>query len=183
MIDQVRAGNLLVASPGMHESIFDRTVIILLENDDEGSTGLVLNRPSEITASSALPPAAGLAIPDRVFLGGPVEEGTALVLAEPHDPAMSELHFARNGIGLLDLGGMDLFDQQHLARIRVFSGYAGWGPNQLNEELNAGAWIPTDALPEDIWHVDSNTLWAKVLRRQGGMTRFLASYPDQPWLN
>lgn len=177
------AGGLLLATPGMHNAIFDRTVIMLLEHNDEASMGLVLNRPSTISAGHVLPQVAGLAVPDLVFLGGPVEEGTALVLAEPADPTQSDLVHPQNGVGLVDLTEPDPMASGAIARVRVYSGYAGWGPGQLEEELQSGAWITAEARPTDLWHTDSDILWASVLRRQEGLTRFLASYPDQPWLN
>lgn len=181
--DAPSAGGLLLATPGMHNAVFDRTVIMLLEHHDEASMGLVLNRPSTIAAGAVLPQIAGLAEPDVVFLGGPVEEGTALVLAEPTESAQTDLHYPRNGIGLVDLTDPDPMIGSTIARVRVYSGYAGWGPGQLEEELRAGAWITAEAVPTDLWHTDSDVLWASVLRRQHGLTRFLASYPDQPWLN
>ena len=178
----VAAGELLVASPGMHDSTFDRTVILLLEHDESGSMGLVLNRPSQIRVADALPTMAGLADPGVLFLGGPVEEGTALVLAEPADPAAPDMHYMRDGVGLFDLGRTEAADPD-LIRVRVFSGYAGWGPRQLENELRTGSWICADMEASDIWDAGSDMLWAKVLRRQGGLTRFLATYPEQPWLN
>jgi len=137
----VAAGELLVASPGMHDSTFDRTVILLLEHDESGSMGLVLNRPSDIRVADALPNMASVAEPDVLFLGGPVEEGTALVLAEPADPAAPDMHYMRDGVGLFDLGRSELAEAK-LVRVRVFSGYVGWGPRQLEGELRTGSWIP-----------------------------------------
>ncbi len=174
-----RAGDLLLASPGMHDSIFDRTVILLLDHGVEGSMGLVLNRPSPLTVSATLPQFAERAEPDLLYVGGPVEEGTALVLAEPVDPVEPALHHLHNGVGLVDLGD----DVPALQRIRVFSGYSGWGPRQLEGELRQGAWITAPCAEGDVWTLDSENLWARALRRQGGLTSFLADYPDQPWLN
>ena len=180
----VAAGDLLVATPGMHDGTFDRTVILLLDHgENEPSMGLVLNRPSEIRVADALPSMASVAKPPVLFLGGPVEEGTALVLAEPVDPASPSLHYMRDGVGLLDMASPEGGVIHGLLRVRVFSGYAGWGPRQLEAELRSGAWITAAAEPSDLWADDTDSLWARVLRRQGGLTRFLDSYPDQPWLN
>ena len=176
------SGALLLASPGMHETTFDRTVIFLLEHDESGSMGLVLNRPSDMLVSDALPDFGRLANPDRLYLGGPVEEGTALVLAEPVDPAAPDMHFMHNGIGLLDLA-TDRDPAFHIQRARVFSGYAGWGPRQLEGELRGGAWILGRCLDDDLWSTDHQRLWGQVLARQGHMSDFLQHYPVQPWLN
>ena len=180
----VAAGELLIATPGMHDGTFDRTVILLLDhNENESSMGLVLNRPSGILVEDALPSMSAVAQPPVLFLGGPVEEGTALVLAEPIDPAGPSLHYMRDGVGLLDMASPEGDVIHGLHRVRVFSGYAGWGPRQLETELRNGAWITAAAEPSDLWTDDADALWARVLHRQGGLTRFLASYPDQPWLN
>lgn len=175
-------GSLLVASPGMHDTTFDRTVIFLIEHDDGGSMGLVLNRPSKTLVRDALPDFSLFAEPDHLYLGGPVEQGTALVLAEPVDPAAPDMHFMHEGIGLLDLT-TERDPRVHLERARVFSGYAGWGPRQLETELRSGAWVLAACDPSDLWAGEYQTLWARVLLRQGGMQDFLALYPEQPWLN
>ncbi len=176
------AGTLLVASPGMHDTTFDRTVIFLVEHDDDGSMGLVLNQPSDMLVSDALPDFGRVVNPDRLYLGGPVEQGTALVLAEPLDPAAPYMHYMHNGIGLLDLA-----DEQDpaftLERARVFSGYAGWGPRQLENELRAGAWILARCEDGDLWCADHQRQWARIVARQGHMEEFLMEWPEQPWLN
>lgn len=178
----LETGSLLIASPGMHEVTFDRTVIFVIEHDNQGSMGLVLNRPSDMLVSDALPDFGQLADPDRLYVGGPVEQGTALVLAEPLDPAAPDMHFMHDGIGLLDLAA-ERDPRLHLERARVFSGYTGWGPRQLETELRSGAWIIGRSEPGDLWACDSQNMWARVLARQGTMEDFLLSYPEQPWLN
>lgn len=175
-------GSLLLASPGMHEETFERTVIFVLEHDESGSMGLVLNRPSDMLVSDALPDFGPLANPDRLFLGGPVEQGTALVLAEPLDPAAPGMHFMHQGIGLLDLTN-EQEQRISLERARVFSGYAGWGPRQLETELRNGAWIIANSDPQDLWNSNHQTLWARIMARQGDFSEFLSEYPSQPWLN
>ena len=175
-------GSLLLASPSMHEETFECTVIFILEHDESGSMGLVLNRPSDMLVSDALPDFGNLANPDRLFLGGPVEQGTALVLAEPLDPAAPGMHFMHQGIGLLDLTN-DEDPRISIERARVFSGYAGWGPRQLETELRNGAWIIAKCDPQDLWNTDHQTLWARIMARQGNFSEFLAEYPSQPWLN
>lgn len=175
-------GTLLLATPGMHDATFDRTVIFLVEHDEGGSMGLVLNRPSDMLVSDALPDFSRVANPDRLYLGGPVEQGTALVLAEPLDPAAPDMHYMVDGIGLLDLA-TDRDPLSTLERARVFSGYAGWGPRQLEGELRSGAWIIGQCKGEDLWATDHQRLWAQVMARQGSMADFLAHYPEQPWLN
>ena len=177
----LQSGMLLVATPGMHDVTFDRTVIFLLEHDESSSMGLVLNRPSDMLVSDAIPQLGSVARPERLFVGGPVEQGTALVLAEPVDPASPEMYFMHGGIGLLDL--REEAPSSKLERARAFSGYAGWGPRQLESELRSGAWILARCEPSDLWDHDHRHLWARVMARQGSMSAFLSAYPEQPWLN
>lgn len=177
----LESGMLLVATPGMHDVTFDRTVIFLLEHDESSSMGLVLNRPSEMLVRDAIPQLDTVTRPERLFLGGPVEQDTALVLAEPVDPASPGMYFMHGGIGLVDLA--DEAPTGKLERARAFSGYAGWGPRQLEAELRSGAWILARCEPSDLWDHDYQHLWARVIARQGNMSTFLATYPEQPWLN
>jgi len=174
------AGDLLLASPGLHDGIFDRAVIFLLDHSPEGSMGLVLNRPSELRVEEALPTLDLTDGADPVYLGGPVEEGTALVLAEPADPIGADLHYARGGVGLIDLA---LPEPVQVIRARVFSGYAGWGPRQLETELRSGAWVIAPSREEDLWEDDSDDMWARIMSRSGVIDDFLRQYPGQPWLN
>lgn len=177
----LRSGMLLIATPGMHDVTFDRTVIFLLEHDESSSMGLVLNRPSDMLVSDAIPQLDLRTRLDRLYIGGPVEQDTALVLAEPIDPAAPDMYLMNNGIGLLDLGTQG--PPSRLERARAFSGYAGWGPRQLESELRSGAWILGECESSDLWNPDPNHLWARALARQGKMTEFLKQYPGQPWLN
>lgn len=180
--DMLDSGMLLVATPGMHDVTFDRTVIFLLEHDESSSMGLVLNRPSDMLAADAIPQLPTFARPERLYVGGPVEQDTALVLAEPVDPAAPDMYFMHDGIGLLDLGVEHGITCQ-LERARAFSGYAGWGPRQLETELRHGSWILARCQPSDLWDQDHQHLWARVMARQGTMSEFLNAYPEQPWLN
>ena len=177
----LESGMLLVATPGMHDVTFDRTVIFLLEHDESSSMGLVLNRPSDMLVSDAIPQLGNVARSERLFVGGPVEQDTALVLAEPVDPASPGMYFMHGGIGLLDLA--DEAPTSPLERARAFSGYAGWGPRQLESELRSGAWILARCEPSDLWDQNFQHLWARVIGRQGHMREFLQAYPEQPWLN
>lgn len=178
----LRSGMLLIATPGMHDVTFDRTVIFLLEHDESSSMGLVLNRPSDMLVSDAIPQLECSTRPERLYIGGPVEQGTAIVLAQPIDPAAPDMYLMNNGIGLLDLG-TEPTTTTGLERARAFSGYAGWGPRQLESELRGGAWILGECEPTDLWDQNHQQLWARAVARQGNMSEFLSHYPGQPWLN
>lgn len=172
-------GSLFVATPLLTDPNFERTVILMLEHTEEGALGLVLNRPSELTVADAMPEWADqCADPEVVFGGGPVQPGAALVLGERPDSRRTEAF----SVVFEQIGVIDLQDQapHDIGRVRVFSGYAGWSPGQVEAELAEDAWWVLDAAPEDVFAEDPDELWRTVLRRQGGRLAWFANYPDDP---
>jgi putative transcriptional regulator len=166
-------GKLLVATPGLLDPNFFRTVVLLLEHSEEGAVGVVLNRLSDYELVAALPDwEEWAAAPSVVFVGGPVAEGTAICLGrlDGHD-----------GITVVDASR----DPDDLApdEVRFFSGYAGWGMDQLEDEIEDGAWLIVDADPDDALDDEPELLWSRVLERQGGRLALLANYPDDPTTN
>jgi putative transcriptional regulator len=175
-LDVSLAGRLLVASILLGDPNFDRTVVFLLQHDEEGALGLVLNRPSASTVLEHLPWLAGSVIePGVVFVGGPVEPEVAIAL-ESTDT--SDRPTALPGVGIADVNRTEAG-----APLRVYSGYSGWGGGQLEGELAEGAWIMLGAEPGDLFTQDPGGLWATVLRRQGGHLGLLSTYPPDPSLN
>jgi putative transcriptional regulator len=175
-MDESMRGQLLIASPQLAD-YFRRSVILVIEHTDEGALGVVLNRPTEATVADAVPRLAELAGEDElVRSGGPVQPEAVLALADFEDPA---------DIGTAVLGTVGLLDPDRpdprLQRLRVFAGYAGWSPGQLDEELEEGAWIVEPARPEDPFASDDQ--WISVLRRKGGGYALMTTMPDDPTLN
>src|SRR4051812_34607436 len=134
-------GQLLIASPALTEPTFSRTVILLTEHTDEGAMGVVLNRPSTAQVSDAVPELAGLAGDDTpIYVGGPVQTEALIVLAEFRDrAAAAAIVVADVGLVSADVETETLIEATR--RARVFAGYSGWGPGQLESELEAEAWI------------------------------------------
>lgn len=191
MEDGIRVGLLLVATPQLEDPNFRRTVVLLVEHDAEGGTlGVVLNRPTEIPVDRVLPPWAELATgPAVVFQGGPVALENALALARLPGEDEPLGWRALNGgaevarVGLVDLEAPPGLLAAELLQLRVFAGYAGWSPGQLEEEIESGSWFTFDALPGDPFMARPDDLWAMVLRRQGGLLAAVAQYPPDPTLN
>jgi putative transcriptional regulator len=174
--DMSLAGRLLVASTMLGDPNFDRTVVFMLQHDDEGALGLVLNRPSDSAVRDHLPWLAEIVIePDVVFVGGPVEPEIAIALESTPTPDRAT---ALPGVGLAEVN-----QREGSTPLRVFSGYSGWGGGQLEGELAAGAWIVVGAETGDVFTTDPEGLWARVLRRQGGHLTLLSTYPPDPSLN
>jgi putative transcriptional regulator len=176
-------GQLLVAGPALVDPNFARSVVLIADHDDEGALGVILNRPLPVSVHDAAPPLVALVGPDDpIFQGGPVQPQAAVVLAEferLEDAGM----IAFDSIGFL-MGEVEEEVTRRLRRARVFAGYAGWGPGQLEAELaEEGGWIVEPALPSDPFTEEPASLWSTVLRRKGGEYALLATMPVDPSMN
>jgi putative transcriptional regulator len=177
------AGRLLVALPALADPNFERTVVLVLDHDDEGALGLVLNRPT-LTAVADVLTGWGSVVtaPTLVFGGGPVEPQAVvgLALARPgHEPPET----IGGRIRTVDPTADPAQVATEVVGARLFAGYAGWAPGQLEDEIAEGAWTVVDAEPEDVVATDPERLWSAVLARQPGSLRLLASFPEDPALN
>ena len=175
-------GHLLIAGPGLVDPNFWRAVVLVGEHSEEGALGVVLNRPSETAVTEAVPELALLADDlGAVHVGGPVQPSAVVVLADFVDASDAE-SLVLDTIGFLP-SEVDPIALGELRRARVYVGYSGWGPGQLDEELEEGSWIVEPALAEDVFTSDSDGLWSAVLRRKGGPFGVLASMPPDPSRN
>jgi putative transcriptional regulator len=182
-------GRLLVATPALADPNFDRSVLLVLDHDEEGTLGVVLNRPTPVGVGDVLEAWAGYTgAPPVVFQGGPVSLDSALALAlVPGEPegGGEPLGWRRvkGAIGLVDLEAPPELLAAELGSLRIFAGYAGWGPGQLEDELTDGAWYVVDCEPGDVSSPSPEGLWRSVLRRQRSELAMVATYPDDPSLN
>ena len=175
-------GHLLVAGPALVDPNFWRAVVLVGEHTEEGALGVVLNRSSETPVDEALPELAALADDmGTVHVGGPVQPSAVVVLADFVD-ADTEQQLVIDSVGFLP-SEIDPAAIGELRRARVFVGYAGWGPGQLDGELEDGSWIVEPALPGDVFTEEPERLWSDVLRRKGGPFSVLAAMPPDPSLN
>jgi putative transcriptional regulator len=178
----VEPGTLLVAAPGLSDPNFRRTVVYVIEHRGEGTLGVVLNRPSEVSVQEVLPAwAPHTSRPRAVFVGGPVDAKTALCLAAfrpGHDPAtIGGVVAVRGPVALVDLDSDPSELAPRMRGLRVFAGYSGWNSGQLAGEIDRGDWIIVPALPDDVLATGSSDLWGHVLRRQGMPLALLSTYP------
>jgi putative transcriptional regulator len=174
-------GRLLVATPRLDEPTFRRTVILLLDHNDEGALGLVVNRPMDVDVSSVLPAWQPYTTePGRLFQGGPVQLDSALGLVAVPGDDEEPLGVKRllGSVGLVDLDTPPQVVAGSVAGLRIFAGYSGWSGGQLEAEIKEGAWFVVDAEPRDAFSDRPDQLWRDVLRRQGGDLAFVAMYPD-----
>ena len=145
--------------------------------------GVILNRPSPVSVADAVPPLAELVSTEElVYVGGPVQPQAIVVLGEFGEPDEAAT-LVLDSIGFLPGEIESADDVASLARARVFAGYAGWAPGQLENEIEERSWIVVQALPEDVFSDEPEWLWSTVLKRKGGKYALLASMPLDPSVN
>ncbi|MFD0776394.1 YqgE/AlgH family protein [Streptomonospora algeriensis] len=195
MDEPTLTGSLLVATPLLEDPNFRRAVVFVVDDDSvEGTLGVIVNRPLELAVGEVLENWSGVATePAVMFSGGPVGTGSGLALGVPggdHAPlgwrplegiAHRDSHV--DGLGVVDLDTPPEILGGALGRFRVFAGYAGWGTGQLADEIGQGAWYVVPAAADDVFSPEPETLWPRVLRRQGGDLALISTYPDDPTLN
>jgi putative transcriptional regulator len=195
-------GRLLVATPPLVDPNFDRTIVLVLEHGADGALGVVLNRPSETELIEVLPEwREHVSPPDVVFVGGPVSRESVIALARrrislavdfdhatpgPRDPDGDHTESwvpVLGDLGTIDLGRDPDDLTPTLDTLRVFVGYAGWGPAQLDAELDQGAWFVVDLHPDDVFTRAPDDLWHRVVRRQRGRIAMFANCPADASVN
>ena len=183
-MDSLR-GQLLLAAPVLKDPNFDRAVVLIAEHSEEGAMGIVLNRPSEAPVAETIPELEWVTETGAlsVYVGGPVARNGVIVLAEWDDPSQAVV-LVEDDLGFVP---GDAEDSGTLAaavrRARVYAGHAGWGPGQLEHELEEEAWIIESPQREDLFSEDPEGLWSAVLRRKGREFALLSTMPPDPSLN
>ena len=177
-------GALLVSGPYLADPYFRRSVVLLCMHDDQGSFGLVLNRPIDMTVSDLMvemPP-----VPSPIGLGGPVQSDSLFYL----HTLGPRLEGSLKVLGDISLGG----DYQQLCRmlsaapklakhVRFFVGYSGWGEDQLRSEIEQRSWLIHPADKRTVMGTRPKDLWAETLRNMGPRYAPLANFPEDPSLN
>jgi putative transcriptional regulator len=180
-VDSAR-GQLLIAGPGLLDPNFWRTVVLIVEHSDEGALGLVLNRPSETTVGEAVSELEPLLdVDDPLYVGGPVQPSALIVLAEFDQPNEAAL-IAFDDVGVL-ANGVEVEPSLSVRRGRAFVGHSGWGPGQLDDEVERGDWILEPARHADAFTGAPLDLWSSVLTRKGGSYALVARMPPDPSVN
>jgi putative transcriptional regulator len=184
------AGRLLVATPALADPNFERTVVLLLDYDEDGALGVVLNRPSPVPVGQILSEWSTIAgEPGVLFLGGPVGTDSALGVARLASAGVQDDEEPVGWRRLFDTTGIvDLDTPTELLApavngMRIFAGYAGWGSEQLEAEIEEGSWYVVPSEPADVFGDDPERLWSRVLRRQPGELAWLSTRPADPTLN
>ena len=180
---KVEIGNILIAEPFLQGKYFSRSVIFMVEHDEKGSIGFVLNKPMAYTTSDLVTELAGLEYP--VYIGGPVEQNQLYYL---HNYA--EVEDALQIVPGIYWGG----DFSKLTRllqegkiqpgeVRFFAGYSGWDAGQLDRELDENSWMVGDITPARFFEIPNDNLWEASMSGLGGRYRIWANFPKDPIMN
>lgn len=185
-MSELRAGSLLVAAPVLLDPHFADSVVLLLDVDDNGALGVVLNRPSPVPVGEVLGAWSGVVTePDVLYRGGPVGTDGALAVGRLAPDATEPVGFRAvfDSFGIVDLDTpVELIDGT-LAGLRIFAGYAGWGAGQLAGEVQEGSWYVVPSVPADVFGDRPESLWREVLRRQPGELAWVSTRPVDADLN
>lgn len=177
------AGRLLVATPDLRDPSFHGTVVLVLDHDEDGTLGVILNRPTAVVVSSVLPAwGASVSPPEVLFEGGPVSRDSALAVVRVPVETPEPVGFRRivGDLGILDLDTPTDVVSSALTGMRVFAGYAGWGAGQLDGEIEEQAWYVVQATSADVFVADASRLRHDVLRRQPGELAWVSTRPEDP---
>lgn len=163
------APTLLVSMPQLLDPNFARTVVLLCEHGPEGAFGLVLNRPSDTPAAEAVqlapPPVRDSGA--QLWTGGPVEPQRGWILL---GSVTDELEAVQVADGVFLSTSLDLLrriGEDGWPRTRILTGYAGWGPGQLDDELAASAWLTADIDPALVFDTPPDRMWEAAIRGLG----------------
>lgn len=183
---KVSRGTFLVAAPQLKDPNFRQTVVLICEHGSGGSLGLVINRRTDQHIAEILPQATGLhEKAGFVYVGGPVQKDNLLIL---HRMGL-EVPESRPIFDGVCLGGDLVTLEEAFTRgeedglVRVYMGYAGWAPGQLQFELATGSWLVLPADMKMVFARDPLSIWPTILRAQGGAFTLYATMPPDPALN
>ena len=190
-------GHFLISESNMIDPNFFQTVVLLLEHNEEGAFGLIVNRKSHLTLGDIIPRFAtdrGYKTP--VYVGGPVQQEYLFLLHSemPDDsPASSSRISPTPGVFFEpSFSAMEEFFEEDYwnsipaddrPKIHLFLGYSGWAPGQLEKEMSQGSWITHPAGPKIVFHHNPEQGWKDALREKGGIYKVFADSNQQPGLN
>ena len=175
-------GRLLISSGGLYDPNFRHTVVLVGEHNADGALGIVLNRALNVTVQKTLPTLSDLVPPgELLFQGGPVQPAGPVLLAELAHPELADI-LVFGSVGLL-VGEISADIEPSILRARVFAGYSGWGPGQLEAEMDVDSWIIEPARAADVFTDAPDLLWNRVLERKGPEYRQVSRMPYDPSMN
>lgn len=188
MFESLR-GQFLIAAKQLVDSNFYRSVVLMIEHNDEGAMGLIVNRPSTISVSHALSDHFdGLENDSLVYIGGPVQPSALFILhnqgdLDPEEPCVVPGLYVGSSPGAFESIVRYSIDECPEVKYRVFCGCAGWGPGQLEGEIERGDWYHVCADAETLFSDDPYEVWDDVRRRVHRNPQLMPELPGRPEWN
>lgn len=177
------AGKLLIAEPLLNDPNFSRTVILICEHNDEGTIGFILNHATTVTLGDVLPELDNINLP--LYQGGPVSLDTLHMLHRMenvfHGKEIAKGIFWGGTFDSLE--GVATQNDFNANDIRLFVGYSGWSPGQLENELETGSWIVTEVTPTILFDTAPRDIWKAAIATLGREYNYLVNMPINPQLN
>ncbi len=182
-------GHFLVAANHLRDSNFYRSVVLMLEDTDEGSTGIVINRPSSLPIDAAMTELKqGSVSTEPIFAGGPVDTSRLVILHNCPELGERDEQVTE---GVFVTGSNDSFESlitkdascDHECGFRIYCGYAGWGPGQLADELGRGDWRTLPAESSIVFERDPYNIWERCTAELNQQNRLLPHNVDNPEWN
>ena len=179
---KAKSGKIIISAPFMHDFFFGRSIVILLEYNDEGSMGLIINKPTELFVSDMIDGFPRVSIP--LYIGGPVQTDSIFFIHNRPDliddsmKIYDNLHWGGNFKQLRTFIAEGLIQPNE---IRFFLGYSGWEAHQLDNELKTGTWIVANKLSfKSIMNTDANILWHNTIKSLGNKYLHWLNFPENP---
>lgn len=177
-------GMLLISEPVLSDFYFSKSIVLLADHNDEGSFGLIINKPTDLVLSDISDEFSG--INTRLYIGGPVKSDSIYFIHTRGDLVGGS---SRIMDGLFWGGQSDVLKALILEKkisnneIRFFIGYSGWQPGQLDREFKEEAWIASATNPEQVLKSDPKSMWRNILKTMGKEYAMWVNYPADPSLN
>jgi putative transcriptional regulator len=182
-------GQFLVSAKHLRDPNFYRSVVLMVEHNQTGAMGLVINHPSQVTVARALE--GHFELPDTgdvVFKGGPVEKAALFILHnseefDGNESAVVPGLYVGNSASVFEEIVLSVSAGHNQLKFRIFAGCAGWAPNQLEGEISRGDWLTIPATTEIIFHEDPYAIWGLMCQQVAQQGGYLPTIPSDPELN
>lgn len=184
LMNAISQGKILIAQPFLNDGYFKRSVILLAEHNEYGSLGFIVNRPMNLGLKDVLPNLPELKQP--LFYGGPVAQNQLFFIHREGSRIKDALPISDNyywGGDFEDVLTLLKEDQLSSDAIKFFVGYAGWDPQQLDNEMEEKAWFVNKADYKNVMSVSTSDTWSSELAKLGSNYAVLANFPENPGLN
>lgn len=177
-------GSLLISEPTLNDSYFNRSVVLIVEHNSDGTVGFILNKQIDVELSGLVKDFDD--IETQVFFGGPVNKDNLFFIHHFGKEIEGAMPIAKNlfwGGDFTMLKDLLRKDKSNLNKVRFFIGYSGWDPGQLQAELDQNSWVVKSIVEENILELLPKNLWKDTLRNMGSDLALLSFFPENPQLN